>query len=765
MLTWEIRKLCTRFTLFALLILLVFEAASVLLVYGKDGGERGRMIREARDELLDEYINDRPAYEADIAAYREKEAAYEDWMWNGDGAFVWVNDKIDLEDYGDRALWRDVNAEIERAETYNADLARALREAYARLRDLGDRRGEYAYEYQVNVILRYEALADMKIEPRNVYGWNEFFSLAAPAVFLTLTAILLGAQIFLNEKQARFTGILHAARYGEIHTRLAKIGALFVFSVALTAVFTLTPLFLLRITVGLSDPSQVMQALRDFEFCPAWLTIRDALWITLGVRTAVVFALSLAAACVGSLTGSAVLTGGVMLVFLGISAVSKHGYFTAALVRFFFERYRAVNLFGLLVDSELFCGVLVGLVLVLGIAGSMCLKMNPREFRFPEKIKNTAREFAGKICLPERGKPFTSHSRSLLRWELYKMLGRPGVLLMLVLLFLLRLAMQNSFFTPSVSRDEAAYRAYIADLTKLGGRADQVTDDYIAEESAWLARAEEEYRIGTEDFRAGTITSGEFSEISGRKNYASSVQGGFAKVLERQAYLKGTSMRYENLGYADDDGMKKLLRPGFDLVFAAAILLLFSDLFAGERQSGFAAIQRTAKRGRALTFRAKLAAALSVTAVLWLVFTISDLWMLTSRFPLYGLGFGLKSIPDFAGGVWNPPLWAAAVLTKLAGLSGALLLACFAAGCSVLSPHTAVAASVLFVVLIGPYLTSALGLGVFDTVSAKPLFAPNLPEDLSRIGAWCCPTAILLFLGGIRWIGRRSRFEKTADRR
>ncbi|MBR4744572.1 MAG: hypothetical protein IK082_10360 [Oscillospiraceae bacterium] len=757
MLIWEIRKLCTRFTLLALLILFVLNGASVLLVYGGDGGERGRTIREARDELLDEYLNDRSAYEADLAAYREKEDAYEDWIWNGDGAFVWVNDKVDLEGYGDRALWRDVNAEIERAESYNADLARALREAYARLRDLGDRRGEYAYEYQVNVILRYEALADMMIEPQNIYGWNEFFSLAAPAVFLTLAMILLGAQVFLGEKQARFTGILHVARYGEARTRAAKICALFLCSAVLTAVFSLTPLLILYFTTGLSDPSQVVEALRDFEFCPAWLTIRDALFITLAVRTAVVFALSLAAACVGSLTGSVVLTGGVMLVFLGISAVSKQGYFTAALVRFFFERYRAVNLFGILVDSELFCGVLVGLVLVLGIAGTMCLKMNPREFRFPEKIKNAAREFGGKIRLPVREKPFASHSRSLFRWELYKMLGRPGVALMLVLLFLLRLAMQNSFFTPSVSRDEAAYRAYIADLTELGGRADKVTDDYIAEESAYLARAEEEYRIGTEDFRAGTITSGEFSEISGRKNYASSVQGGFAKVLERQAYLKGTSMRYENLGYADDDGMKKLLRPGFDLVFAAAILLLFSDLFAGERQSGFAAIQRTAKRGRAPTFRAKLAAALSVTAVLWLVFTISDLWMLTSRFPLYGLGFGLKSIPDFAGGDWNPPLWVSAVLTKLAGLSGALLLSCIAAGCSALSPHTAVAASVLFVVLIGPYLTSALGLGVFDAVSAKPLFAPNLPEDLMNMAGWALLAGILLLPAAVRWNGIKRR--------
>ena len=139
--------------------------------------------------------------------------------------------------------------------------------------------------------------------------------------------------------------------------------------------------------------------------------------------------------------------------------------------------------------------------------------------------------------------------------------------------------------------------------------------------------------------------------------------------------------------------------------------------------------------------------------------------MLTSRFPLYGLGFGLKSIPDFTGGDWNPPLWVSAILTKLAGLSGAMLLAAFAAGLSAISPHTSAAASVLFVVLIGPVLTSTLGLLVFDAISARPLFAPNLPEDLSRIGAWCFPTAILLLFGKHRWVGRRDRSEKDADSR
>lgn len=759
MLKWEIRKLCTRFTLLALLILLVLNAASVLLVYGKDGGERGRMIRAARDELLDEYKTDREAYDADFAAYREQENAYEDWMWNGDGPFVWVNDKIDLAGYGDRQLWRDVRAEIARAENYPADLDRVLRESYSRLRGIGERRGEYAYEYQVNVILRYEALREMEIDPQNVYGWNEFFSLVTPAVFLTLAVLLIGTQAFLNEKQARFTGILHAARYGEARTRLAKIVALFVFSVVLTFAFSLTPLLILKAATELSDAGQVVQALADFEFCPVRLTIREAIWVMLGARTVTVFALSLAAACVGSLTGSAVLTGGVTLVFLGVSAVSKVGYFTLVLVRFFFERYRAVNLFGTLVGAAPFAGYAAAAVLLLGLAGAMTLKMNPREFRIPEKWKASVRTLRARIASrgAEKTAGIADRDRSLFRWELYKLLARPGTLLLLAALFLLRCMLQSAFFTPSVNADEMAYRAYLADLTALGGRADEATDAVIAEEAAYLARAAEEYEDATERYRAGEITAGEYADVSGRKNYAQSVQGGFAKVLERQAYLKGMGTRYDGLGYADDAGMKKLLRPDFDLVFAAVILLLFSDLFAGERQSGFAAIQRTARRGRGPTFRAKLAASLAAAVLLWLVFTVCDLLMLTARFPLCGLSFGLKSIPDLAGGSWNPPLWLYVFLTKAAGLGGALLLTCFAAGLSALSPHTALCASVLFVLLIGPALISALGMPLFDAVGAGPLFGPILPEDAVRIGAWTVLTAVLLAAGLIRWNGIRSR--------
>ncbi|MBR4897112.1 MAG: hypothetical protein IKZ41_11825, partial [Clostridia bacterium] len=63
----------------------------------------------------------------------------------------------------------------------------------------------------------------------------------------------------------------------------------------------------------------------------------------------------------------------------------------------------------------------------------------------------------------------------------------------------------------------------------------------------------------------------------------------------------------------------------------------------------------------------------------------------------------------------------------------------------------------LFVVLIGPYLTSALGLGVFDAVSAKPLFAPNLPEDLMNMAGWALLAGILLLPAAVRWNGIKRR--------
>ncbi len=756
MVNWELKKLCTRFTVTAVLVLILLNLASVFLLYAEEGTQHGILRREARAELMDDYHHDRGSYDTAHDAYSEQYREYQQWVMYGDGSFTWVNRNIDLEDYGDRQLWDDVLAEINRAEEYNADIAKVLREAYTRLRELGSRRGEYTYEYQVNLILHYEKLANMEIIPQDVLGWNEYFSLVSPVIFLTLAVIVVGIQVFLNEKQARFTSILHVCRYGETRTKLAKIGALVQVSVLLTAVFTLTPLAVLYFTTGLSDSGQVLQALTDFEYCQLELTILQYLFVCLAFRIVVFTALSLMTAVLGKITGSFIAALGAMLMFLAVSAVLPIGFFTAAFVNYFFERYRAVNFFGLCMNAILFCAVIFLIIITAAFAGAMLLKTNLREYRFTEKLKKSAANCLTRMKSKE-SRQFSVIHHSLLIWELKKLVWNPRAAVLLLILFITRCVIQDGYFTPMMSGEEVVYRSYLADLAELGGRLDDATDAYIEEEAKYIADAVAEYNTALPLYREGMMSAGEFHEISGRHNYAETVKYGFSRVREQQNYLRFTSRQYDNIGYVDNSGVDKLLYPELDIVFTAVILILLSDLFAAEYQSGFAAIQRLSRFGRRETIRAKMYAALLTITAVWIVFTVSDLILLYTRFPMHGMSFGMMSLQEFSWLGRNLPIWCYLLLCRTVGFAGAILLTILSAAVSEMAAGTLKSVVMLFLILLAPYLLSVFGMTLFEFINVKNLLAPILPDNLLHLFIYTVLTSVLWVNSVRKWNGFRRR--------
>jgi len=753
MLKWEIKKLCTRFTVVSILILLVLNLATVLLLYGEEGTDIGLKIREARAELMDTYRNDREAYDALYADYRQQNAEYDNWLMYGDGRFTWDNKLIDLETYGDRQLWRDVLAEISRAENYNADIEKVLREAYARLRELGDSRGDYTYEYQVNLILHYEELADMQIKAQDVLGWNEYFSLVSPVIFLTMAMILLGVQLFLNEKQARFTSILHVCKYGETRTRLAKIGSLFCITVVLVSAFTLLPLVILAFTTGLSDAGQVMQGLSNFEYCHLELTLLEYLLLRFAANVLVFFVLGLVTAVLGQLSGSFVLTVGSMLVFLAVNAVLPVGFFTAAFVNFFFERYRAVNFFGLHIPAVLFCILLIAVIASGSFLLAMLLKINLREYRWIEKFRKLLSRILNKQG--EKKKSAAEHHHTLLGWELSKLVNPRSIALLLVL-FAVRCVIQESYFVPALTGDMVVYNNYMADITELGGTPADAKQ-YIAEESAYISDTIAEYNEALLLYRKDKLPAEEYYEISSKYHYTEHVSGGFAKLMMKQSYLEYMSSQHENIGYVDEDGVNKFLFPDFDVIFVFVILFLFSDLFSSEYQSGFSSIQRLTRHGRKETGRAKYTAAILTVSAVWMVFTLADLLLLFLRFPMNGLGFGLMSIQDLGEIGWNLPVWAYIVLCRLCGLLGAVLLTVLAAGVSTVTGQNLKSVMILFVVLLAPYLLSVFGMTLFDAVNIRHLLYPILPDNLIHYILYASAAVCLYAVGARKWNGRRRK--------
>lgn len=672
----------------------------------------------------------------------------------GDGRFTWDNRLIDLETYGDRQLWRDVLTEISRAENYNADIEKVLREAYARLRELGESRGDYTYEYQVNLILHYEELADMQITAQDVLGWNEYFSLVSPVIFLTMAMILIGVQLFLNEKQARFTSILHVCKYGETRTRLAKIGALFCITVVLTAAFTLLPLVVLCFTTGLSDSGQVMQALANFEYCHLELTILEYLMIRFAANVLVFFVLGLVTAVLGQLSGSFVVTVGGMLVFLAVNAVLPVGFFTAAFVSFFYERYRAVNFFGLHIPAVLFCILLIAVIAAGAFVLAMILKINLREYRWIEKCRKLLSRMQNRQRTQK--KSAAEHYHTLLGWELRKLVLNPRSIALLLVLFAVRCVIQESYFVPALTGDMVVYSNYMADITELGGTPADA-EPYIAEEAGYIAKTNAEYDEALLQYREGRLSLEEYYAVRSRQNYTEYVSGGFGILRGKQAYLAHMAAQHKNIGYVDEDGVNKFLFPDFDVIFVFVILFLFSDLFSSEYQSGFAAIQRLTKYGRKETGHAKYTAAILTVSVVWLVFTAADLSILFLRFPMNGLGFGLMSMQDLGVLGWNLPVWAYIVLCRLCGLLGAVLLTVLAAGVSTITGQNLKSVMILFVVLLAPYLLSVFGMTLFDAVNIRHLLYPILPDNLIHYILYTSAAGFLYTVGARKWNGRHRK--------
>lgn len=751
MLKWELKKLCTRFTVIFVLALLFLNIVTVYILYADEGTADGQLKREARAELIDTYNKDRDSYDAAYAVYEEQNAAFNDWMMNGEGSFTWNNSIIDLEDYGDRRLWNDVLAEINRSENYNTDIAKVLREAYTRLKEIGNRRGEYAYEYQVNVILRYEELADLQITAEDVCGWNEYFSLVSPVIFLTVALIGVSVQAFLLEKQARFTGILHVSRRGETGTRLAKIGALFVSSTVLTAVFTLSPLAVLYFTTGLSSGGQAIQALTDFEYCHAELTVFGYLCVCLLIRVVIFFILSLVTAVLGQLTGSFAITLGGMFCFLAANVFLPVGFFTAAFVNYYFERYRAVNFFGLHINAILFLGIVLGIVLLASFAGAMVLKINLREYRFLNSLKKILKKERNRT---EKNKPLSVMHHTLFVWELKKIVLNPRAAALLAVLFAVRCWVQSGYFTPSMTENEVIYRSYICDLAEFGGAVDDATDAYIAEEGNYISSVTEEYNTALVQFKANEIDSKQLHEISTRYNYAQSVAEAYGELCMQQSYLKSMAEDYENIGYTDEAGVEKFLFPQFDVVFAALLLLLLSDVFAAEHQSGFAPVLRLTKRGRRDTLRAKYSAAIASVCLIWLIFTAADCVLLWQRFDMNGLGFGMMSIEDFREIGWNLPIGIYMLLCKTAGLCGAMLITALAVGLSEITASTVKCVTVLFLVLLAPYLLSVFGMTLFDGINAAYILAPAAaPDGWVRYAIFVIAAAVVTEIACRKWVG------------
>lgn len=313
MLLWELKKFLNRNTIIFLIAMVVFNVFCVFVVEYEHMTPEGRFIQEKQSRLFWSYAETPEDFDKAYSSYKRKLSDYEKMLraapYVGGEITSWENVIIDLPNYGDRDLYNDVMNTISSIENYNTDIELILSKAYSELNDIGEiRRGEYEYEYQIQLILHYEKLKSLHMEVVPVRGWDTLFSLQSPLILLTITVICLSPQCFLMEKSTKFLPVLTTTRKGRFVTSASKIMCVLIYSSCSAVLFSVTPMFIISCSTGFSSPDQYIQAIELFRLCPYELTIAQYFIITLLHRILMAFTISIFTILVSKVFGSYILS-------------------------------------------------------------------------------------------------------------------------------------------------------------------------------------------------------------------------------------------------------------------------------------------------------------------------------------------------------------------------------------------------------------------------------------------------------------------------
>jgi len=766
---YEILKHMNKFNIIFVAAMLVANFAVVFFQYIDYLNPQATVIKQIKSELFYDYKKERDKFNDEYRDFQERKNEYEmlqrQSALSKDTAFIlkFPNKKIDLESYGDRQLYRDVLAIINRAEHYNENINNILFEAHSRMKEMGiEARGQYVYEYQLSLILHYSKLANLEIAIENQYGWNDFFTLTTPVIFLVITFLGVFANIFIIEKRTRILNILNICKYGGSNLIISKLLTLIIFSVSLTLLFSLSPLVILNFTTGLSDPKQYIQAVDMFEFVPYLLEIWQYLFIFIIVRVALFLILALFISVVGQLLSSEIFVFSLSFVFLIINYIisladinsplfflKKFSFFELAFVNVLFDRYRAVNVFDFHIGFSFFTGLLLCLFFASLIILSIVFKFKNKSMlliNFKSKSINANKKI-------ESFKLTNGFGTSILKFEFNKYLLNKRHIIILIIAAAAKIIISNIYFTPITTNEEKIYQNYIENLK---GDITQSQYEFIKEEREYINRAMMEFEEARLDFRDGKMDINEFAVYNQRYNYAKSVERPFDRVDERYRYLTSIlnkNENFDNIEYIYDVGAVKYLFSFFDIILVLFAIVIFSDIFSNEYQSGFIMLMSISKYGGNKTFRAKYFFGLITITASYLFFTFIDLFFLFKNFEMSYLNIGIMSIPDFESFGINMSILQYFIIFKIISYIGFTILTLLIISISNIMKHILKAALIIMFLLFVPAFLEYFGVNILNFMNITSILSPALINENIPQYIFCFISAGVLFIKSrLNWV-------------
>ena len=555
---------------------------------------------------------------------------------------------------------------------YRNDIERVIRLAERNIADLSGGGDSFVVRYQKKVIEKYTTILGSGQIPERIRGFDAYAAMSGRLSLLLLLAVILGSRVILCEHDSRMKPFLCISKRGS-RTYAKKLWLMLILSFVLSAAFSILNLAVCGIKYGLSGWQAPVASVQSMEFCPYPMSIIGYILTVYGISSALTFLTALLSAVAGKLSGSYIFT------FLSGGTVCTCLYLSGFDLGSLFNRYRALNLFGMAVDALSFYAVL--LLLTGTLLGTLFCLVGNRQTSFGErmrKIEHLLFEHADAVRRKtfKRKRPRRTRRHGLYVYELKKIFISSKLILLVILL----LGTKIYFCIENGAQNDPYEREYYRLCTELGGELTDEKSLYITTGLAECEAVLSQHDEMRSQVQSGLITSEQYDKYL-QKLYAAEVrQSAFLRLDEQRRHIESLHDAGKKAEIIYDSGWKTLFSAEPDLYLYALILLLFAGIYPFEYKSGMDRLLPSVKHGGYALDRTKFLTAATVTTVLCLIFAAIDIMFLTRLYPLENLSAPALSVIGIPMPM-NIPLSLFAILFELKRMFGFVLLSvivCFA---------------------------------------------------------------------------------------
>lgn len=548
---------------------------------------------------------------------------------------------------------------------YRSDIERVIRLAERNIADLSGGGDSFVIRYQKKVIENYTAILRSGQIPERISGFDEYVAMSGQISLLLFLVVILGSRIILCEHDSRMKSFLCISKRGN-RTYVNKLWLMLFLSFGLSAVFSILNLTVCGIKFGFSGLQAPVVSVQSMEFCPYPMSIIGYILTVYVISATLTFLVALLSAVVGKLSGSYIFT------FLSGGTVCTCLYLSEFDLGDFFTRYRALNLFGIAVDSLPFYAIL--LLLTGAFLGTLFCLFGNRQTSFGERMRRAENLLLEKTDavrkkVLNRKRPRRAKRHGLYVYELKKIFVSSKLILLVILL----LSTKIYFCIENDRQNDPYEREYYRLCTELGG---ELTDEKSATITIGLAQCEailSRYEEMKAQVQNGLITSEEYNEYLQKLYVAEVRQSAFLRVDEQRRHIESLRAAGNEAKIIYDSGWRALFGAKPDLYLYALILLLFAGIYPFEYKGGMDRLLPSVKHGGYTLDRTKFLTAATVSALLFLIFTATDLAFIIRQYPLEMLSAPSLSVIGIPIQT-NAPLILYAILFEFRRMLGFVLL-------------------------------------------------------------------------------------------